>query len=74
MVASSQHAVLACVRLEAERRRTELQIGGTLTTESIVGGMLEGARNWNVIYRLLRTVMSRREADERVKHKCTVRN
>lgn len=62
---TAEHTMFLCSRWERERTQMSLRVGENVTKNNMINLMLEGRNNWNEISNFIKTIMKRKEEDER---------
>lgn len=65
MMDTPEHTIIQCARWREIRRRTENEIGDTITVESIVTHMLDTEYKWNGITQMIKEILKKKEEEER---------
>lgn len=61
---TAEHTVLVCEKWDFLRAGVVLQVGVSLSVENIIVIMLENAKNWGLIHKLVKNIMERKEKKE----------
>ncbi|KAI4470773.1 hypothetical protein MML48_1g05117 [Holotrichia oblita] len=62
---TAEHTVFECDKWCEARRIACVKIGYEITPETLIPLMLESAENWKAIQEMIRSIMSKKETDER---------
>lgn len=63
---SVKHTVFQCQKWDRERTEAEAKLNSRLTEDNIMGMILGSQREWTVVKNLVKTILERKEKDERV--------